>query len=128
MNHTPGPWYYDSNVCAVRTTHRLPETATKFAGEFHGADLHELSCICTVTHLRTWDYWLAGKDYKIEQEVKDRLYKREKANARLIAAAPELLEALKEAFQWGLHDERVGKEEIEAQMEAAIAKATGGAE
>ena len=44
-------------------------------------------------------------------------------NARLIAAAPDLLKALKHAVHW--HDQ-LGKTDI-AMMEAAIAKAIGAA-
>ena len=48
------------------------------------------------------------------------------ANARLIAAAPELLEALEAVLRW-IDDycETTGFEAVEAQADAAIAKATG---
>lgn len=52
-----------------------------------------------------------------------------RANARLIAAAPEMLEALQDAMRWfsKLDDwSGVGDPDI-AKYEAAIAKATGGA-
>lgn len=50
------------------------------------------------------------------------------ANARLIAAAPELLEAAKEIVRTGLGDEAMHGDQREAValIIAAIAKATGG--
>lgn len=47
------------------------------------------------------------------------------ANARLIAAAPDLLEALREVLQW-IDDycETTGFEAVERKADAAIAKAT----
>jgi hypothetical protein len=121
MSHTPGPWYYDSNVNVVRATPQPgSEGETKLGGLYHGACSNELYSVCRVTPLRTWDYWRAGKDYKIEQEVKDRLYERETANARLIAAAPELLKLLVESQEYIGGDWR-------DRRDAAIAKVTGGA-
>ena len=51
------------------------------------------------------------------------------ANARLIASAPELLEALREAFNAFAHDADgpVWADSTIAKARAAIAKATGGA-
>lgn len=46
------------------------------------------------------------------------------ANARLIAAAPELLEALQACIDYGV---MTGDEWVTAKAHAAIAKATGGA-
>jgi hypothetical protein len=51
-------------------------------------------------------------------------YDREKANARLIAAAPDLLEALRLAVRQNSHDMLLTGEELR-QCEAAIAKAEG---
>jgi hypothetical protein len=50
-------------------------------------------------------------------------------DATLIAAAPELLDALKAVLQW-IDDycETTGFESVEAQADAAIAKAEGGAQ
>jgi hypothetical protein len=128
MSHTPGPWYYDSNVNVIRAKPQPgSEGETEFGGIYHGACSNELYSVCKVTRLRTWDYSRPGKDYKIEQEVKDRLYERETANARLIAAAPELLEALKNACNALEHEEYPGHGWILTEASAAIAKATGGA-
>lgn len=50
-----------------------------------------------------------------------------RANARLIAAAPDLLEALKLAVNQNYHDMQMTGEELRI-CEMAIAKATGSAE
>lgn len=92
--HTEGPWYYDNNVGVV-LAQAPPVEVVELGGIYHHADLHELSCVCTVTRFRTWDYWRGDKFYKIEQEVKDRLRARQDANARLITIAPEMLDLLK---------------------------------
>lgn len=52
----------------------------------------------------------------------------DRANARLIAAAPELLEACKRvlrAINWGYTEDRMSDDEQAALLSAAIAKATG---
>lgn len=51
----------------------------------------------------------------------------DRADAHLVAAAPELLEALEAVLRW-IDDycETTGFEAVEAQADAAIAKATGG--
>ena len=49
------------------------------------------------------------------------------ANARLIAAAPELLEALEEMVKAGEFEDWDGRCDCIADARAAIAKATGGA-
>jgi hypothetical protein len=56
-------------------------------------------------------------------------FKPREANARLIASAPELLEALREAFNAFAHDADgpVWADSTIAKARAAIAKATGGA-
>ena len=49
------------------------------------------------------------------------------ANARLIAAAPELLQALKTITKWADETGAMDDDEVERQaVDAAIAKATGG--
>lgn len=53
------------------------------------------------------------------------------ANARLIAAAPELLEALKDLIGWvpgGVHFHTDAPQKAVERASAAIAKATGGAQ
>ena len=53
-------------------------------------------------------------------------WKEAEANARLIAAAPELLEALQNMLGLTEASDYMGVGEIEQQARAAIAKATGG--
>lgn len=58
-------------------------------------------------------------------------YQNAEANARLIAAAPELLEALKDLIGWvpgGVHFHTDAPQKAVERASAAIAKATGGAQ
>lgn len=100
--HTPGPWVvtqYGTAVC-VATGNYLKPHDTERAGE----DDEECD-----------DYWIA--------ECADHLLARDydecKANARLIAAAPELLEACKDAAA------DMPNLIIRKHLQAAIAKAEG---
>jgi hypothetical protein len=91
MSHTPGPWQYRSN-----------SHDTLFIVEGDGLLVTSMS----------WHSSIRER-YPLRMESQ--------ANARLIAAAPELLEALKRvAF-------KTGNPEISAIAQAAIAKATGAA-
>lgn len=105
MSHTPGPW----------------ETQYRGNGESevlaNGADRDDVACIC---------YVAGGLGMSIED---GRDYESE-ANAKLIAAAPELLDALKQAvralnemarFTVGYSDSYT----IAMQCDHAIAKAEG---
>ena len=89
--HTPGPW-------VVRTIDQSLATVETQDGEY---------IICAAAQLR-------GDDWKTEHAER-------KANARLIAAAPELLEALQ--FVMTASGEQLSTAFEQAQ--AAIAKATG---
>jgi hypothetical protein len=103
--HTPGPWTHAGYARSM--AFRVTKTPDDATGD-----------VCNV---------LAGLAAKTNEEVE--------ANARLIAAAPELLSALKEARRWiGDGDLSDGMErEIWTQkyaaavdlVDAAIAKATG---
>ncbi len=100
ITHTPGPWHADN---AGRIWRRHPSELYENGGGVAGDK-----------PVATANIGWIGEDvtgYPIE------------ANARLIAAAPELLEALQMAaqsggFQYMLHETRDA-------IEAAIAKATG---
>jgi len=74
--HTPGPWTYEGDH-----THR--QFNIRMLGHLIGTK-DEAKHICTVNNLPT--HVLANRDPATAE-----------ANARLIAAAPELLEALKRA-------------------------------
>jgi hypothetical protein len=103
MSHTPGPW----------------ETQYRGNGESevlaNGADRDDVACIC---------YVAGGLGMSIEEIIES------EANAKLIAAAPELLDALKQAvralneiarFTVGYSDSYA----IAMQCDHAIAKAEG---
>lgn len=95
VKHTPGPWLF--------------RTAPTSAG------------LCHIVSAADWKGAFIYGD-GIRKGVDDALPKAQElaANARLIAAAPELLEALQKAVRFGglFPDLRV-------EAEAAIAKATG---
>jgi hypothetical protein len=93
--HTPGPWYWDDEDA-------LPWT--DYDGVEHAPFLVD----------RNGRYVMTGSDIRIPKE----------ANARLISAAPELLEALKELRDW--YKDATGLPAVAAN--AAIAKAEGRAE
>lgn len=98
--HTPGPW--------------MLTEGDRFDKEMVITTQHRLDesigCICEM------DVYFTGQ-IGIEQE----------ANARLIAAAPELLEALQNMLGLTEASDYMALSEIEQQARAAIVKATGGA-
>lgn len=76
-----------------------------------------------------WFVRVDGDDIAIASDIRDRNGNHSEANARLIAAAPELLEALEDLASLAEAAMReVGEYDIEAELadaRAAIAKATG---
>jgi hypothetical protein len=104
MTHTPGPWEIDRNQGDDEFRHCGITTVAK---NDHGG--HET--IATVSMTPPWD--VETYDWCILPENAE-------ANARLIAAAPEMLAALK-----GISSRWDDEDAWEA-VEAAIAKATGG--
>jgi hypothetical protein len=98
--HTPGPWRLD----AYRDSGR-PNPGTIVADNPHGEGAEEVASI----------NWIAG-GFHAEQV----------ANARLIAAAPELLEALTALMEfWDSGSPVHPGAEVVSEARAAIAKATG---
>lgn len=100
INHTPGPW-----------TVFIDDSGDEWTGwplSINAPSVHE---DCMV--VRTGGQWPYTWDYSVSQAEAV-------ANARLIAAAPDLLEMLKHAVHW--HDQ-LRPEDI-ASYEAVIAKAT----
>lgn len=106
--HTPGPWWPLQNSAGawmVATYRDSDEQANdKRIGSTSGA------IICT----------------SIGDYTEARTSGNEKANARLIAAAPDLLQALIDIEKY-VNDSRLGETHEAQQARAAIAKATGGA-
>lgn len=113
--HTPGPWHIH-----VRNSHRLHVDADEIIIAQQGnkppvAFLHSVYLSCALkgkNEPRAWEL--------AEQEVR--------ANAALIAAAPDLLQALRDILAYsGIDpdaDTRMGLREVNA-ARAAIAKAEG---
>ncbi len=96
MPHTPGPWM--TKRAAVQTD---------------GA--YDFAVVTETTDIIAETFGRSGVATYHDAE----------ANARLIAAAPELLAALKAAREFGLDDFKSGEQPIYEQMDAAIAKAEG---
>jgi hypothetical protein len=84
--HTPGPWHYLGDAL----THRMFNIYRP--GGYHGEE-H----VCTVNNLPTEALWKRDAE-------------RAEANARLIAAAPELLEVARWVLE--LNDRRLSDGEI----------------
>jgi hypothetical protein len=100
--HTPGPWQWSHNGASTHDTHCI---------EISGGDR-----IGNVAYCQSY----TGDGYDDRSETI--------ANARLIAAAPELLEALQAIVKSLADHDDEGMVEHAAQMvaaRAAIAKATG---
>ena len=97
MAHTPGPWAYDEDSKEV----------------FSSSDGYAMGWIALVKGNAD-----SGRDFPEQERL---------ANARLIAAAPELLAALRDlvAYDEGSSDEDSYGHELFVRCLAAIAKATG---
>lgn len=103
--HTPGPWHYIGDSL----THR------QFGVYAWGQSPQEH--VCTVNDLPVPLLWQRDPDVA-------------NANARLIAAAPDLLKALQAALEWGAPFKdapRGSRPDWFAQAAAAVKSATGGA-
>ena len=101
--HTPGPWDFTQD----------------------GSTAKKLATVCV-----TGDGWIVGVPFQRETDVNYEQHGTSKADARLIAAAPDLLEALRfimafyEPGAESYLDTNAWKQ-AEASARAAIAKATG---
>ena len=111
VKHTPGPWQVDADQRADEKTRQL---AARYG-------LKESRGTAIIGDIKQWEH---NESYSVVAVVNDDNWECE-ANARLIAAAPELLEALR-----GIRDMRIGDPEkvvdaAFAKADAAIAKAEG---
>jgi hypothetical protein len=101
--HTPGPWLIDGT-----TVYAL-----------NGEETNRFTCQVQGGHVA----------FRFDKAVRTSTFERE-ANARLIAAAPELLEALegmlRASVTGGIEDAELNA--LEAKARAAIAKARGAAQ
>ena len=103
--HTPGPWKYNHGLTYFRKAHRLIKTELVVGakGEWVAAVINDYE---------------DGTPVKVQQ-----------ANARLMAAAPELLEALEAVEAWWFNGETDANvhmpHHVESMIRAAIAKAKG---
>jgi len=97
MSHTPGPWAYDRDSKEIFSS-----------VEEHGSG---------------WIAWVKGND----SEGRELSAEMQAANVSLIAAAPELLAALKELTHYdeGSIDSGSYGDEVLQRCKAAIAKAEG---
>lgn len=96
MKHTPGPWGYDRNLHVVYGRKRYGDAYEVAQGaDFEGCPVNDIYEVCRVSHLSVHPYSVDGVLYPVRNDVKQRCRDRLEANARLIVAAPDLLEALK---------------------------------
>lgn len=96
--HTPGPWKQAHVVSAYETKRRVIVAAED--SQYAGCPVGEV-------------YGTTDEDCK--------------ANARLIAAAPDLLHELREVLAWAREENAPLRQQEIDSIEAAIAKATGAA-
>jgi hypothetical protein len=99
---TPGPWHYDSNISVIHGTPRYGTCEqTGIGGEFQGAETNALYEVCTVKGVRVYEFTMSGsgQHYPVKPEIEQHFRDQQKANANLIAAAPEMYEALKRVME-----------------------------
>jgi len=104
--HTPGPWEYDTELADAGNK------STPMYSEAPGADADLCEAVCIIPH----------------DDMTEAGYKQVKANARLIAAAPELLEALEQLLECSPCQNECQTDDMTCASNvarAAIAKATG---
>lgn len=108
MSHTPGPWTVDEGR-TIRATWEMGE-------EVQIASMN-------ITH---WSTDPSHDDVPRNQSFNKRMRDESIYNVRLIAAAPELLKAAKEALSWFVDNGRGPNVNIDAlNLQTAIAKAEG---
>lgn len=108
QSHTPGPWHY------IRQSNDNGEPVYSVGSEYAEGENKHIARVATAAGWSDVD----GKTHRVERPAE--------ANARLIAAAPEMLEALQQVL--GLLPDIEGEgplSTIENILEYAIAKAEG---
>ena len=112
--HTPGPWHLGTPSAAYDNSH-MCEVMTEYATKNEGATVGCHDVIC-----RTWSPNHMASSVRLSWQE---CY----ANARLIAAAPELLEALRTLLSYAntleMRLDADGEHRAMQQARAAIAKA-----
>lgn len=101
--HTPAPWH----VSEGRSIQAAWET-------------HEIVQVCSISTSH-WSTSPGHDDVPLNRSRNERMRSESEANARLIAAAPELLDALRRVI-----DSPFEPDKWRINVEAAIAKAQGG--
>ena len=120
MNHTPGPW-----IAIVPPDRWI----------YEGSDL---TCYCVMTEATREELRIAGHDHYrpdpgsvdnvviCDQFLRDMTLEEGQANARLIAEAPNMLDALRQVLAWrGLDGDGIS-DPVRQHVIDAIAKATQG--
>lgn len=99
-NHTPGPW----------KTSRYGDTI-----------------FCFINGRQEWIAYMNDADFRFEDLSEEESDEEQTANARLLAAAPELLDVCKTVYHWLGSGYSVSPDigEIEEELERVIAKAIG---
>lgn len=103
--HTPGPWRSDDETDGMKGAFHIPVWAAE--------NTHRLAEVQPYFHTESGEFEFRDEDW---------------ANARLIAAAPEMFDALVEAKAVLLEDSRPVKARLEHAillLDEAIAKTTG---
>jgi hypothetical protein len=106
-SHTPGPWYVGREIGANQLTPRIEILRDVTYVEGASTTTYYMAEVCYPT--------TTGNTVGAEER---------RANARLIAAAPELLEALREVRKCGNGGAKLSRRASDM-VRAAIAKATG---
>ena len=118
--HTPGPWFLSEKDMS------LSEDDVMSIGVMTktGADDDESTCVTSVSAFGVASYEEGGVTYYGATAPDAASLAVAHANARLIAAAPDLLEALRAAVRQNDNDMLMTGEELRA-CRASIAKAEG---
>ena len=127
--HTPGPWFIWRELAMQREGMEPDEIADELRYDSEHCVYAGNPQECTQSSLRGHSAHICDIDAdNLDFDGnEDQCKETGLSNARLIAAAPELLEALKAVRAWDVSNLVLDIPlEVRQQMQAAIAKATGG--